>query len=106
MSWSQAALILLSLLDVFLILLCSLRVASDLIKIIYCFHTSMCNMQYVSLSQNSLIFNSTDNNLSFTFLYSLFLIDLYNCEDASAVSAFLDRLPCKEGKEAYNVHVH
>ena len=29
-------------------------------------------MQYVSLSQNSLIFNSTDNNLSFTFLYSLF----------------------------------
>ena len=44
MSWSQAALILLSLLDVFLILLCSLRVASDFIKIIYCFHTSMCNM--------------------------------------------------------------
>ena len=106
----QAALILLSLLvDAFLILLCSLRVASDLIKIIYCFHTSMCNMQYVSLSQNSLIFYSTDNNLSFTFLYSLFFfLTSTIVKTLSAVSAFLHWcwLPCKEGKEAYNVHVH
>ena len=50
------------------------RLPRDLNEMVYCFHTRL--LKYVSLSQNSLIFNSTDKT-SALLLLSIFVLTLY-----------------------------